>query len=115
MSDLHLLHEWGEWVIPGPGIGRYFAHHLIRVGQMVRCPRREALQAHLTRGEHHLLRRIDRRDHDVVFVDVQREKTLDDSHGSSSCTGWQANDREDKPEGLECVVVSCWWTNTDTS
>jgi hypothetical protein len=102
MGNLHLLDQWGKLVIQRPSIGRRFQHHLISLCQVCERPLPEALEAQLAWGEHDLLSGIDRRHHDVVLVDVQRDKPFAGGHGRSLL---RTSRERNKPGGLECVVV----------
>jgi hypothetical protein len=102
MGHLHLLHQWGQLVIPRPGIGRRFQHHLIRLPQVLWSPLLEALEAQLARGKHNLLGCINRCHHDVVLVDVECDQPFDGGHDRSLL---RTNRERKKTGGLECVVV----------
>jgi hypothetical protein len=114
VGDLHRVHEWGQLVVPGPGIGSRFQDHLVALGELFGRPLREPLHTHLAWSEDDLLRRVDRRHHDGVFVDIQRHLPLDGLHEDSSCAT-PSEPTKKEPWRLECVVVSCSDTHTDAS
>jgi hypothetical protein len=114
MGDLHVAHEGGELVIPGPGIDGRFQNHLILRRQVLGRPVRESLQAQLAWGEDDLLSGGDRRHHDVVLVHIQRDVALNRLQGDSSYVTI-VHPMKRAPWGRECVVVSCSETHTDAS
>ncbi len=85
VGDLYRVHEWAQLVVQGPGIGSRFQDNLVALGEMLGRPLREPLQAHLAWSEDDLLRPVDRRHHDVMFVDIQRHRALHGLPDGSSC------------------------------
>src|SRR5262249_45036917 len=82
---LYLAYQRGQRVIPCPSVARGFQDPLVSLSQLLGRPLGEALPTPLARGEDDLLGGGNRRHHDGVFVDLERDLALTGIQRGSSC------------------------------
>jgi hypothetical protein len=84
LGDLHVGHEGGALVLPGPGIDARVQDRRVRRRQGLGRPVRTTLPAQLAWGEDDRLSGVHRRHPDGVCVHIQRDGALKRLPGDSS-------------------------------